>query len=91
MLQQVAQKSAQTARLLPRRRERIDRTVVSAVRRHDSSTAAEPAEMNMTEGNKNPQGYRTDKPRYRPLRPELPHEIRLGFNDDSTKQIVYAR
>jgi hypothetical protein len=82
MLQQVAQKSAQTARLLPRRRERIDRTVVSA---------AEPAEMNMTEGNKNPQGHRTAKPRDRPLRPELPHEIRLGFNDESTKQIVYAR
>jgi hypothetical protein len=31
---------------------------ISALRRHNSSTATEPAEMNMTEGNKNPQGHR---------------------------------
>jgi hypothetical protein len=31
VLQQIAQKSEQTARLLPRRRERIERSVVSAL------------------------------------------------------------
>jgi hypothetical protein len=58
MLQQIAQKSAQTARFLLRSRERTGRrtgrrTVISAVRRHQrNSTAAELAEMNMTERNK---------------------------------------
>jgi hypothetical protein len=69
-LQQIMQKSEQTARLLLRRREGIERGVVSAPRRHDGSTAAELAEMNMTEGNKNPQGqHKHAKPRYCPLRP----------------------
>jgi hypothetical protein len=78
MLQQIAQKSAETARLL-RRRERIGRrTVISTVRRHQrNSTAAELAEMNKTEGDKNLQGQReTRQPRYyRPPRPEPRHEI----------------
>jgi hypothetical protein len=54
MLQQIAQKSAQTARVLRRGRERIGRrTVISTVRRHQrNSTVAELAEMNMTERNK---------------------------------------
>jgi hypothetical protein len=43
----------------------------------------------MTEGNKNPQGHHKHaKPRYCPLRPEPPHEIRPGFDEESTKQIV---
>ena len=51
MLQQIAQKSAQTARFLLRSREKIGRrTVISTVRRHQrNSTAAELAEMNMSE------------------------------------------
>jgi hypothetical protein len=54
MLQQIARKSAQTVRLLLRSRERIGRRIViSTVRRHQrNSTAAELAEMNMTERNK---------------------------------------
>jgi hypothetical protein len=77
VLQQITQKSEQTARLLPPRRERIKRSVVSAPRRHDSSTAAELAEMNMTEGYKNPQGHHKHaKPRYCPLRPE--HLMKYG-------------
>jgi hypothetical protein len=89
VLQQIRQKSEQTARLLPRRRERIERSVVSALRRQDSSTATELAEMNMTEGNKSPQGHHKHaKPRYCPLRPEPPHEMRPGFDEESTKQIV---
>jgi hypothetical protein len=54
MLQQIAQESALTARFLLRSRERIGRrTVISTVRRHQrNSTAAELAEMNMTERNK---------------------------------------
>jgi hypothetical protein len=87
MLRQIAQKSAETARLLRRRREKIGRrTVISTVRRRQrNSTVAELAEMNMTEGNKNLQGQRkTRQPRYCcPLRPEPPHEITASVSTAS--------
>jgi hypothetical protein len=95
MLQKIAQQSAQTARHLPRRRERIGRrTVISTIRRHQrNSTAAELAEMNKTEGNKNLQGQRkTRQPRYcRPLRPE-PHLMKygLGFDSESAFRLCTA-
>jgi hypothetical protein len=91
MLQRIAQESAETARLLPRRQERIGRrTLISAVRRHQrKSTAAERAEKNMSERNKICKANnKTRQPGHcRPLRPERSHEIRLGFDDESIRQI----
>jgi hypothetical protein len=64
MLQRIAQESAETARLLPRRQERIGRrTLISAVRRHQrKSTAAERDEKNMSERNKTLQGQQQNTP-----------------------------
>jgi hypothetical protein len=78
MLPQIAQKSAQTARLLLRRRKCIGRrTVVSTFRRRQrNSTGAEHAEMDMAERNKTCQANAKHASRAIVLGFDLkPHEI----------------
>jgi hypothetical protein len=82
ILEQIAQKSAQAARLLLRSRKRIGRRIIiSTVRRRQrNSTAAELAEMNMTERNKTCKANANTPAALLSFRFDLkPYEIRPRF------------
>jgi hypothetical protein len=67
---------------ITRAAQQVERRV-AGTNTEDEDATAKHTEMNMTEGNKN-KATQDTQPRYCSLRPELPHEIRLGFDEESS-------